>query len=143
MPELRERAGAAAVLIRDGGGREHRAGPDRIERWLRLRRLQLRELILATAPSRRGRRAKPGPWSVGFAPEGGVPEDVDDMATKIWGLSKSAANYRPAPKPGVRCEVCKYMFPHLALGGCRLVRGVIQASAICDEFTPRVRQEAG
>jgi hypothetical protein len=64
------------------------------------------------------------------------------MATKIWGLSKRAANYRPAPKPEVRCEACKYMFPPLALGGCRLVRGVIQASATCDEFTPRTGQEA-
>jgi hypothetical protein len=72
-----------------------------------------------------------------------VPEDVDDMAAKIWGLSKRAANYRAAPKPEVRCEACKNMFPPLALGGCRLVRGVIQASATCDEFTPRVRQEAG
>jgi hypothetical protein len=72
-----------------------------------------------------------------------VPEDVGDMATKIWGLSKRAANYRPASKPEVRCEACKYMFPPLALGGCRLVRGVIQATATCDEFTPRVRQEAG
>jgi hypothetical protein len=62
------------------------------------------------------------------------------MEARIWGLSKRAANYRPAPKPEVRCEACKYMFPPLALGGCRLVRGVIQASATCDEFTPRGRQ---
>jgi hypothetical protein len=62
------------------------------------------------------------------------------MEARIWGLSKRAANYRPAPKPEVRCEACKYMFPRLALGGCRLVRGVIQASATCDEFTPRSRQ---
>jgi hypothetical protein len=72
-----------------------------------------------------------------------VLEDVDDMPAKIWGLSKRAANYRPAPKPEVRCDACKYMLPRLALGGCRLVRGVIQASATCDEFTPRTRQEAG
>jgi hypothetical protein len=56
---------------------------------------------------------------------------------RIWGLSKKAANYRPAPSPEVRCDACKYMFPPLALGGCRLVRGLIQGSATCDQFTPR------
>jgi hypothetical protein len=55
----------------------------------------------------------------------------------VWGLSKKGANYKPAPTPGVRCDRCKYMFPPLALGGCRLVRGLIQGSATCDEFTPR------
>jgi hypothetical protein len=75
-----------------------------------------------------------------LAKQGGEPEDVTAMEARIWGLSKKAANYRPAPKPEVRCEACKYMFPPLALGGCRLVRGVIQASATCDEFTPRSRQ---
>ncbi len=59
------------------------------------------------------------------------------MSKKIWGLSKKGANYRPAPKPEVRCDRCKYMFPPLAIGACRVVRGVIQASATCDEFTPR------
>jgi hypothetical protein len=78
--------------------------------------------------------------ALGLAKEGGEPEDVTTMEARIWGLSKRAANYRPAPKPEVRCEACKYMFPPLALGGCRLVRGVIQASATCDEFTPRSRQ---
>jgi len=29
------------------------------------------------------------------------------------------------------------MFPPLALGGCRLVRGLIQGSGTCDRFTPR------
>jgi hypothetical protein len=72
-----------------------------------------------------------------------VLEDVDDMPAKIWGLSKRAANYRPAPRPEVRCDACKYMFPPLAIGTCKLVRGVIQASATCDEFTPRTQQEAG
>jgi hypothetical protein len=48
VPELRERAGASAVLVRRGAGRYHRARPDRIERRLRLRRLHLRELILAS-----------------------------------------------------------------------------------------------
>ena len=28
------------------------------------------------------------------------------------------------------------MLPPLALGGCRSVRGLIQGSATCDEFTP-------
>ena len=59
------------------------------------------------------------------------------MARRVWGLSKKKANYKPAPEPGVRCDRCTYMFPPLALGGCRLVRGLIQASATCDEFTPR------
>ncbi len=58
------------------------------------------------------------------------------MAT-IWGLSKQQANYRPAPKPEVRCDACTYMFPTLAFGGCRYVRGLIRGSATCDEFRPR------
>lgn len=53
---------------------------------------------------------------------------------KVWGLSKEQANYRPAPQPEVRCQVCKFMAPRLAVGGCRLVRGVIHASDTCDEF---------
>ena len=56
---------------------------------------------------------------------------------KVQGLSKSDANYRPAPQPTVRCSECKYMFPRLAIGGCRFVRGVIQADGTFDEFTPR------
>jgi hypothetical protein len=59
------------------------------------------------------------------------------MATRLWGLSKESANYRPAPKADVRCDGCKYMFPPLALGGCRLVRGPIRGSATCNEFKPR------
>jgi hypothetical protein len=59
------------------------------------------------------------------------------MARRVWGLSKKKAHYRPAPEPGVRCDRCTYMFPPLALGGCRLVRGLIQASATCEEFTAR------
>jgi hypothetical protein len=57
--------------------------------------------------------------------------------TKIWGLSKRDAEYGPAPTPGVRCDKCKYMFPPLALGGCRLVRGVISGSSSCKEFVAR------
>jgi hypothetical protein len=45
------------------------------------------------------------------------------MATRVWGLSKKKANYRPAPKAEVRCDRCMYMFPPRALGGCRLVAG--------------------
>jgi hypothetical protein len=59
------------------------------------------------------------------------------MATRVWGLSKKAANYWPAPQPEARCDHGKYMFPPLALGGCRLVRGPIRSSATCDHFTPR------
>jgi hypothetical protein len=59
------------------------------------------------------------------------------MARRVWGLSKKKANYRPAPEPGVRCDRCRHMFPPIAFGGCRLVRGLIQASATCDEFALR------
>jgi hypothetical protein len=54
----------------------------------------------------------------------------------IWGLSKSAANYRPGSRPELRCAECKFMFPRLAIGGCRYVRGVIHAGDFCDEFVP-------
>ena len=59
------------------------------------------------------------------------------MPPKTWGLSKQEANYRPAPKPEVSCLECKWMFPRLALGSCKYVRGVIQGSATCNEFEPR------
>ena len=55
--------------------------------------------------------------------------------SKIWGLSKTAANYRQAPRPEVRCDACKFMFPKLAVGGCRCVRGAISASTR-DQFAP-------
>ena len=55
----------------------------------------------------------------------------------IWGLSKSEAEYGPAPRPDVRCDRCRYMFPRLAVGGCRLVRGAIHAADSCKEFRPR------
>jgi hypothetical protein len=61
------------------------------------------------------------------------------MAKMVWGLSKSAANYRSAPKPEVRCQACKFMFPKLSVGGCRWVRGVIHAEDTCDEFVPAGR----
>ncbi len=61
------------------------------------------------------------------------------MTARMWGLSKKKANYRPAPSPDVRCDRCKYMFPPFALGGCRLVRGLIRDSATCDEFTLATR----
>ena len=57
--------------------------------------------------------------------------------TKIWGLSKREAGYGQAPTPEVRCDRCRFMFPSLALGGCRLVRGVISGSSSCKEFAPR------
>ncbi len=47
------------------------------------------------------------------------------MATRVWGLSKKEADYRPARQPDVRCDHCTYMFPRTAFGGCRLVRGTI------------------
>jgi len=57
--------------------------------------------------------------------------------TAIWGLSKANAKYGPAPTAETRCDRCKFMFPRLALGGCRLVRGVISGSSSCKEFVPR------
>jgi hypothetical protein len=54
----------------------------------------------------------------------------------IWGLSKPAANYRPATRTELRCAECRFMFSRLASGGCRYVRGLIQASDFCDEFVP-------
>ena len=65
------------------------------------------------------------------------------MSDEIWSLSKKQANYRPAPRKDVRCDACRYMFPPLALGGCRLVRGLIQGSATCDRFTPRGASKPG
>jgi hypothetical protein len=56
---------------------------------------------------------------------------------RIWGLSKTQANYRPAPRREMRCARCEYMFPPLAVGGCRLVRGPIKGTATCDHFTAR------
>jgi hypothetical protein len=58
---------------------------------------------------------------------------------KVWGLSKEKASYKPAPGSEVRCDACKYMFPRFAVGGCRLVRGVIKNSATCNEFEARAR----
>ena len=54
----------------------------------------------------------------------------------IWGTSKTAANYRQAPRPEVRCDECRFMFPKLAVGGCLYIRGVIGASYTCDQFAP-------
>jgi hypothetical protein len=56
---------------------------------------------------------------------------------KVGGLSKQQAHYRPAPDPTVQCRGCRFMFPPLAIGGCRYVRGVIHGSDTCDEFSPR------
>jgi hypothetical protein len=58
------------------------------------------------------------------------------MGEKIWGLSKAASHYKPAPKPKVRCDACRYMFPRLPVGTCKLVRGLIKGSYTCDEFLP-------
>jgi hypothetical protein len=53
------------------------------------------------------------------------------------GLSKAQANYRAASKPAFSCAECAFMFPRLAIGGCKYVRGVIHAGDTCDEFKPR------
>jgi|GEM_PF-1005254 len=59
------------------------------------------------------------------------------MTPKTWGLSKDEARYRPAAKPERSCVACKWMFPRLSVGSCKYVRGVIEASATCDEFEAR------
>lgn len=56
---------------------------------------------------------------------------------RIWSLSKKDAQYGLAPAPDLRCDKCAFMFPPLALGGCRFVRGVIHGSDTCKEFAPR------
>lgn len=56
------------------------------------------------------------------------------MSEKIWGLSKKDVNYRPATGPAARCDACRYMFPKLPVGACKIVRGSIKASYTCDEF---------
>ena len=61
---------------------------------------------------------------------------------RIWSLSKKEAQYGPAPTSDVRCDSRKFMFPTLALGGCRLVRGVIHGSDSCKEFAPRGSERA-
>jgi len=63
--------------------------------------------------------------------------------TEIWGLSKKDANYRPASATELRCDHCKFMFPRVGVGGCRLVRGLIRSSDTCDRFTPRHAAEVG
>jgi len=66
-----------------------------------------------------------------------VPEVREVGEMEIWGKSKKQVNYRPAPTPEVRCDHCKFMFPRLSVGGCRLVRGNIRSSDTCEAFTPR------
>ena len=56
---------------------------------------------------------------------------------KTWGLSKEEAGYKPAPKLDVRCDVCAFMFPRMAIGSCKYVRGAIRAEYTCNEFAPR------
>ena len=55
---------------------------------------------------------------------------------RVWGLSKAQSNYRPASRPRTRCDNCRYMFPKLPIGSCKLVRGAIKASYTCNEFQP-------
>ena len=61
----------------------------------------------------------------------------------VQGLSKAEANYRKAENPKFSCHECKFMFPRLAIGGCRYVRGVIHSEDVCDEFKPRDADEKG
>lgn len=55
---------------------------------------------------------------------------------RIWGLSKTAANYRRAARQEVCCDACRIIFPKLAVGGCRYVRGAISARYRCNQFAP-------
>jgi hypothetical protein len=59
------------------------------------------------------------------------------MAPKVWSVSKEQAHYRRAPQPAVSCGQCLWMFPRLAVGSCRYVRGMIRNTDTCDEFEPR------
>ncbi|MGQ0679801.1 MAG: hypothetical protein ACT4OM_09140 [Actinomycetota bacterium] len=56
------------------------------------------------------------------------------MGEKVWGLSKEQVNYRPAKRETSQCDACVYMFPKLAVGTCKLVRGGIKASYTCNAF---------
>lgn len=55
---------------------------------------------------------------------------------KVWGLSKAEADYGPSPSPEFECRNCKYMFPKLPLGTCKLVRGSIRGDHSCKVFEP-------
>ena len=63
------------------------------------------------------------------------------MSQKIWGYSKTQVNYRPAKRPATRCDACRFMFPKLPVGACKLVRGTIKASYTCDEFKSSATSE--
>ena len=76
------------------------------------------------------------------------PERGDKHKTHQWDEALSHADptsnrlvsrreEMPCRDADVRCDHCKYMFPPLAVGGCRSVRGVIRSSATCEEFKPR------
>ena len=56
---------------------------------------------------------------------------------RTWGLSKEEAGYKLALKPEVRCDVCEFMFPRTSIGTCKYVRGLVDASYTCNEFSPR------
>ena len=59
------------------------------------------------------------------------------MEPKTWSLTREQAGYRPAPQPQISCRQCLWMFPRLAYGSCKYVRGVIEGSATCDHFESR------
>jgi hypothetical protein len=74
-----------------------------------------------------------------FRPHPRSRERETSMATEIWSLSKRQANYRASSDPQLSCARCRFMFPPLAVGGCRLIRGIIRGGAVCDRFVPRGR----
>jgi hypothetical protein len=58
-----------------------------------------------------------------------------------WGLTKERAGYKLAPQPQVRCDRCEFMFPRTSIGTCKYVRGLIDASYTCNEFSSRERTD--
>jgi hypothetical protein len=52
-------------------------------------------------------------------------------------MTKEQAHYREAKKREFSCVECKWMFPRLQVGSCKYVRGVISATATCDEWESR------
>lgn len=61
---------------------------------------------------------------------------MSETREKVWGLSKAEAAYGPPPSPAYECRNCRYMFPKLTIGTCKLVRGSIKADYSCNQFKP-------
>ena len=59
---------------------------------------------------------------------------MNEEKDTVWGLSKAEADYGPSPGPNYECRNCRYMFPKLKVGTCKLVRGSIRADYSCKKF---------